>query len=479
MNSCTMLRRAAITVFSLIFVWTGAMSLDLPVKKVKGVEYYYYKVKNKETVYGVSKRLGLSRDEIVRYNPSAADGLKKNMMLYFPVADFPGEGTPVADEPEVQTDTIAADSITVPQKSGSVAIMLPFDLDSQEQSRSGKLSVDFYKGVLIAADTLANRPGNVEIKAFDTKGDIETVKKLLATDPFIAKASVIIAPDDENTLKAIADSAAIRGNYVLTLMNVRDSAYLTNPFVIQANIPQLAMYTLAADAIDEDFQGYTPVILRNISGRNEKEPFTAYLKKRFQDKGINPVEIEYDGSLTASALNSLPVNAGEKYVVIPSSGTLAEFNKIAYVLKNWKDKVLATETSTDTPDVAVFGYPDWTAFRGDALDMLQRLEVTVYSRFFDDFEGFDARNIDSDFRRWYGSPMIESVPSQALLGFDAASCIIKNLRANEGTFNPSYPTVYQGIQSVFKFERSGEGFVNTSLYIIKYRPDGRIQSRTI
>lgn len=113
-----MLRRAAITVFSLIFVWTGAMSLDLPVKKVKGVEYYYYKVKNKETVYGVSKRLGLSRDEIVRYNPSVADGLKKNMMLYFPVADFPGEGTSVADEPEVQTDTIAADSITVPQKAG-------------------------------------------------------------------------------------------------------------------------------------------------------------------------------------------------------------------------------------------------------------------------------------------------------------------------------------------------------------------------
>ena len=189
------------------------------------------------------------------------------------------------------------------------------------------------------------------------------------------------------------------------------------------------MYTLAADAIEEDFQGYTPVILRNISGRNEKEPFTTYLKKRFHDKGINPVEIEYDGSLTASALNGLPVNAGEKYVVIPSSGTLAEFNKIAYVLKNWRDKVLAAETSTDTPDVAVFGYPDWTAFRGDALDMLQRLEVTVYSRFFDDFEGFDARNIDSDFRRWYGSPMIESVPSQALLGFDAASCIITKARS--------------------------------------------------
>ena len=41
MNSCTMLRRAAITIFSLIFSRTGAISLHLPVKKIKGVEYYY------------------------------------------------------------------------------------------------------------------------------------------------------------------------------------------------------------------------------------------------------------------------------------------------------------------------------------------------------------------------------------------------------------------------------------------------------
>lgn len=486
MNFCTMLRRASVSGLTMILACAGAMALDLPVKKIKGVEYYYYKVKNKETVYGVSKRLGLSRDEIVRHNPSAADGIKKNMMLYFPVSDYPREESATTQDALAEVDTAAcAVEQVLPSDKASVALLLPFDLDSEEQSRAGKLSVDFYKGFLIAADSLAKRPGEVEIQAFDTKGDIAEVKKLLATNKFVAEASVIIAPENEASLGIIADSAAVRGNYVLSLMNVRDSSYLGNPFVIQANIPQHAMYGLAADALEEDFAGYTPVILRNKTGRNEKEPFTRFVKERMASKGIDVVEIEYDGNLHSAALNELHTSGGQKYVIIPSSGTLAEFNKIAYILKNWRDKVLAeaananTGTEAANADVAIFGYPDWTAFRGDALDMLQRLEVTVYSRFLDDFEGFDARNINAAFRHWYGSTMIESVPSQALLGFDSACLVIKNLRTNNGSFDPSYPSSYQGIQSVFKFKRSGEGFVNSALYIIKYRPDGRIQSRTI
>ena len=42
-----------------------ASALDLPTKKVKGVEYYYYKVKKGESLYGISKNLGMTVDEIV------------------------------------------------------------------------------------------------------------------------------------------------------------------------------------------------------------------------------------------------------------------------------------------------------------------------------------------------------------------------------------------------------------------------------
>lgn len=63
-------------------------ALDLPIKNVNGIQYYFREVKPKETIYGLCRELGLSKDEIVRHNPSVGDGLKAGMTLYFPVNEF-------------------------------------------------------------------------------------------------------------------------------------------------------------------------------------------------------------------------------------------------------------------------------------------------------------------------------------------------------------------------------------------------------
>lgn len=476
------IRKAAVLALAFIMAMSSAFALDLPVKKVKGKEYYVYKVRKGESVYGVSKHLGLSREMIVQYNPQAADGLKKNMLLYFPLEDF----GPVTEAEVAATDTVVAEDAEqiLPAATSSIAVMLPFGLDKSEPSRLNSLCLDFYKGFLIGVDTLCNRTGRmIEIRAFDTEESADRVRHLLDTDTFIARASVIIAPDASDALAAIASAASDRGSYVLNLFNIRDTIQTTNPYVIQANIPQQAMYALAERALATQFEGYTPVILRNVSGRNEKEAFTAYVASCCQSRGVEPVVIEYDGALRAAELNALPVDMGQKYVVIPSSGTLAEFNKMAYVVHNWRDRIRAMSLESidpgSAPAVEVFGYPDWTAFRGDALDLLHRMDATVYSRFLDNFAGFQAMGVAQAFKRWYGSAMIESVPTQALLGFDAACCIIKNLRANDGAFDPLYPAAYNGVQSSFRFEREGEGgFVNSSLYIIKFASSGS-QSATV
>lgn len=470
------IHKAALLALALIMAVTSAFALDLPVKKVKGKEYYVYKVRKGESVYGVSKHLGLSREQIVQYNPQAADGLKKNMMLYFPLEDF----GPVAESEISAVDTLEAEASEkiVPAATSSIAVMLPFGLDKSEPSKLNSLCLDFYKGFLIGVDTLCNRTGRlIEIRAYDTEESDNRVRQLLDTDTFIARASVIIAPDASESLAAIASAASDRGNYVLNLFNIRDTLQTVNPYVIQANTPQQTMYSLAERALATQFEGYTPVILRNVSGRNEKEAFTAYVTTCCRESGIEPVVIEYDGSLRAAELNALPVDMGQRYVVIPSSGTLAEFNKMAYVVHNWRDRVRAAASENagleSASAVEVFGYPDWTAFRGEALDLLHRLDATVYSRFLDNFTGFQAMGVAQAFKRWYGSAMIESVPTQALLGFDAACCVIRNLRANDGVFDPLYPADYNGVQSSFRFSRDGDGgFVNSSLYIIRFASSG-------
>ncbi len=68
----------------------GAVT-ELPVTTVKGVKCYYYEVQPKESIYQVSHKLGVTREQITEHNPSAADGLKPRMRLYFPVSDFAAE----------------------------------------------------------------------------------------------------------------------------------------------------------------------------------------------------------------------------------------------------------------------------------------------------------------------------------------------------------------------------------------------------
>ena len=459
-------------------------ALDLPIKKVRGQEVYYYKVENKESVYGISKKLGVSREDIVRHNPSVADGVKRGMMLYFPVSEF--KDAMPEEEVAAVTEEVVAEADTIVEqtpKRSSIALLLPFGLESNEPTRINRLALDFYKGFLLGADTLAERTGNVAIDVFDTES--RPVESLLE-DPAVAEAAIIVAPNNKDALSTIAAIAAERGNYVLNTFVVADTLYSSNPFVLQANTPQRQMYKLAVDALMDDFEGFTPVVLRNTTGKNEKESFVAYMTQRYAERGIEPLVIEYENNLLMSNLETLPVDQQQRYVLIPTSGSLAEFNKFAYVVKSLRDRLLVADIDAEEFDplapkaeVALFGYPDWTAFRGDALDTLHKLEVTVYSRFFDNFSGFATRSLESDFKRWYGTEIIESVPSQAILGYDTACFLIKNLRANQGEFNPVYPQRYDGIQSTYDFDKTDQGYYNASIYILKYLPGGQITERTI
>jgi LysM repeat protein len=74
----------------LLIAPTSGAQMKLPVKKLGDTSYYCYTVKNKETIYSISKELGISKDDIILYNPSAAEGLQKKQILFFPINEFSG-----------------------------------------------------------------------------------------------------------------------------------------------------------------------------------------------------------------------------------------------------------------------------------------------------------------------------------------------------------------------------------------------------
>ena len=77
--------------------------MSLPTTVVNGAEYYYYDAGNRESIYEIAAKLGITKDEIIKNNPNAADGIENGMRLYFPVAK---NGTPVTREQAQITHTV-------------------------------------------------------------------------------------------------------------------------------------------------------------------------------------------------------------------------------------------------------------------------------------------------------------------------------------------------------------------------------------
>ncbi|MDE6331635.1 MAG: LysM peptidoglycan-binding domain-containing protein, partial [Muribaculaceae bacterium] len=308
------LRSLIATGMLLLSIMSASAKVELPVTQVNGKPCYCYTVGRQQTLYSVADELGLSRDEIVKYNPAANDGVKKGQVLYFPVDKFPdlgnssaatdavngtytvkkgdsfygicyklgvssdallaanpsiASGVKVGQELKIPSEAIQQEisdeslnnqndqrlsltpvrPVIVPidttdnpdaveqaaDRSASIVAMLPFMLNSKESDKHALIATDFYKGMLLAADSLKNKSGQINIYAFDTEGSTERVRNFCQSDTF-RNASVIIAPDDPEQLALIASHAS--GNqYVFNAFIVKDNSYTTNPHMLQSYIP--------------------------------------------------------------------------------------------------------------------------------------------------------------------------------------------------------------------------------------------------
>lgn len=448
-------------------------------------------VQKGETLYGISKRYNTTVDKLVELNPSADKGIKHGQVLILPISDNEPAFVPhpVKDENEAESgesfgsaeedvDEVIPNADEVAEsREYSIALMLPLMLNaSEDDKKAAKIGANynaFLKGILLAADKLGRSGDKVTIYTFDTEGSDERVRTLLA-DERVRGCDVVVSPDAASQISMIA--AESEGEYdVFNIFNIKEASYLNNPHVIQGNIDHISMYDKAIDALMQRFDGYIPVILTAEGGRNEKQEFVDALKERYASTpGMRQVqEITFSGNLKASDLDDLSIDT-EKYVFIPVSGALAEFNRVQAALCKLK------ESAADSRNVMVFGYPDWIAFRLDRLEKLHNLEATIYSRFYDNPDDATVKDFARNFEQNFGTEVRDMVPKQELLGYDTGCYLIDALRRREGNITTA-PMRYTGIQSAFDFTPAtdGHGIINKALYIITYKTDGTVEHEVL
>lgn len=424
-----------------------------------------YVVKKGETFYSIAHSHGITVEELEKANPEVGI-LAEGMILTIP-------GAPEVQAPETFPPVVADQDPTMQgegQQVGSIdiALTLPLMLSVSEQPRQAQLYTEFYKGFLVAVDSMRACGTPINIQVYDTSSSLDSVRAILA-NPALATSGVIVAPDNEAHLAVLGEYGRRNDINILNLFVVKDETYLTNPRIMQGNIPHEAMYRKAIDGMIARIGAHVPVILTRNNGEKDKTEYIALLKESFESKGMEYKEIFFDGTMGEDDLAVLDSNG--EYAFIPYSGRQVELNRVLPAILDFKTKSLRADP------VKVFGYPEWTTFRGETLQNMHKANCFVYSRFFTVPDDPSVKAVEDKYTGWYGAPMANFVPRQGLFGYDTAMFLINYLRSRSADGKPQR---WEGVQNGFDFKQTpGGGWVNDELYFINYRPSGLIDKITL
>tara|TARA_B100000242_G_C43035974_1_gene482995 strand:- start:30 stop:1466 length:1437 start_codon:yes stop_codon:yes gene_type:complete len=209
-------------------------------------------VQKKETLFSLSKKYGLSIDEIIKANPGIqTDKLKRRSVLVIPLK----KKNVAKEEINIIVDSIKKDSIILSDLKSNdltkekfkkidfeLAFLAPFklntvELDSVENTEKtlGELnlttiSINFYNGLTYAIKELKDLGINVSLSVYDTENDLNKIDQLKSLDlkkfdliigPFIARnfnkfnsynSSLIVSPLIENGI-------SVKENVIITTTN--------------------------------------------------------------------------------------------------------------------------------------------------------------------------------------------------------------------------------------------------------------------
>ncbi len=345
----------------------------------------------------------------------------------------------------------------------NIGIILPFQLHKSAPPKQAYLYTDFYKGFLLALDSLKNVTSRkVNVKVYDTQHNLNVTDSLLALPEMLA-LNVIIAPSEPKQLERINNFGQKNNIDVLNCFSTKNDDYLTNPNVYEVNTPSNRFASAVLRWFDTEF-GTSEVIFLEDPDAEAKDIYTD-IRSHIVASGMHHTTVSLAGGDLTFDRVSRAMNPGARYVFIPSSSSKNVLKKIVRALKQAKEERFDC-------DMALLAYPEYVLYLKDYQDDLQTIDTYMFSRFFN-AKGFRTRDFDTLYRRWFGGQTLVAYPNMGLLGYDTAMFIVGALNAS-GSLEGG--RTHKGIQTSFRFERDNPagGYVNQAIDVVHFTTDHTI-----
>ena len=421
-----------------------------------------HKVKRRETVFSISRKYGITEEQLIAANPEIKDKekLDRGSWLCIPYPQKQTEQTPTQEPARIPTDAELFQANTEKArrfKSIKAAIVLPFyDVVQSEAARM----IEYYEGFLMAVDSLKRTGTSIDLYTYNSGNESASLSTLLSK-PEMKQMDIIFGPLYQSHIQPLADFAQKNDIRLVIPFTSKDNTVFRNPNVYQINTPQSYLYSEVYDHFLRQFAGANVIFIEASQGTRDKAEFIKGLKEELRRKGITTSSLKEDA--TTESLKSV-LAAGRENVFIPTSGTNV-------TLINLLPKLTMLVREVPEQSIHLFGYPEWQTYTKDHLDAFFELDTYFYSSFYTNNLLPAAVHFTKSYQKWYGKDMDERYPKFGMLGFDTGYFFLEGLSNYGSEFEKDIQQLdLIPIQTGFKFQRVNNwgGFINRKVFFVHF-----------
>ena len=459
-----MTRLIRYAIFCLAILFSTDMAIAQVTEQIRGL----HKVKRKETIFGIARQYDIQIEELIQANPEMRQPeyeLKKGDVIRIPYAKGTAPvvvpPTPTVQAPETSA-AVSSPADDVRNRAIRVGVMLPL----HNINGDGRRMVEYYRGILMACDSVKKLGISVDLHAWNTPedGNISTV----LADKAAAACDIIFGPLYSKQMDALSDFVTAHDIRLVIPFSISAPQLLTNRNIFQIWQSPTNLNDATIARFLERFNGYHPVFIDCNDSTSKKGNFTFGLRRQLENR-----QIEYHVTNLKSSEDafSKAFSQTKPNIVILNSARSPELG-VAFA------KINGLKFNLPNLNITMFGYTEWLMYTRTHLENFYKYNTYIPSAFHYNPLSSQTARLEQKYRWNFHADMQNALPRFALTGFDHAYFFLRGLHKYGKSFNGAAGMFgYQPVQTPLVFERMGNGGLqNHSLLFVHYTPEHRVES---
>lgn len=419
----------------------------------KEISYVEYTVKAKETFYSLSKRYGLTQQQLIELNPDLSSGVQEGMVL-----KVPSKSNQIALNSTKQKVVLAKKGS---EERKTMVMLLPFNIGkSSNDSISSminklnndkflNMTLDFYSGALMAIDSAKVLGINMDVKIFDsnetkTTSNVNSIFK----DNNLADADAVVGPFYQSNIEKTASLFAQNNVPVISPLSKDAGNPIENLY--QSIVPISVLKTAMFDFMNSKQGNIIAVIDK------KKETIRKYILENQKEVKIAPLTAT--GGLDVEGFKRLMVKDKMNYVVLETGNTgmiKYTMNAMVSVMNSYQVQLVILEPNEtlDTDEIS--------------FENLTKLHL-MYASATRENNSPEAQIFMQNYRK-----KNKVNPSTfAIRGFDITFDTMMRLSQDKTYQETAETLITEQVENKFEYYKKEEGgYANKGAYILYYDTD--------